>query len=127
MGPSCCDDDHQLCDEKDEADGEHSDTDGRGPGEVEVGAQIEGNGCETAEEQDGAGPAPETCGDFALALVLGAANLADGLDGQTLMVKDATAKRGDECDLLVCVLFRFGQGAEDGAVRGACGAAVLMI
>ena len=121
MGPSGCDDDHELGDEKNEADGEHADTDCRGPGEFEVGTPIENDECEAAEEQDRAAPAPETRGDFALALVLGAANLADGLDGQTLMAIDATAQCGDECNPLGCVLFSFCQGAEDGAVGAACG------
>src|SRR5260370_15495344 len=104
MGELCCEGDDQLGDEKYEADGEHSDTDGCGPGELEVCTPIENYECETAEEQDGAGPATETCGDFALALVLAAANLADGPDGQTLMVIDATPERGDERDLLGGVL-----------------------
>ena len=115
MGPSCSDDDHQLCDEKDEADGEHSDADGCGPGESEVQTPIEGHECETAEEQDGSGPAAEACRDFAVTLVLAATNLTNGLDCETLMVVDATAKCGDECDLLGCVRFGFGQSAEDGA------------
>ena len=127
MGPSGCDDDHQFGDEKYQADGEHSDADCRGPGEVEVRAPVENYECETAEEQDGTGPAAEACGDFALAFVLGAANLTDGLDGQTLMVIDATAKRGDECDLLGCVLFSFCQGAEDGAGRAGGGPGFLMV
>ena len=92
MGASCCDDDHQLGDEKYEADGEHSDANRGWLGEAEIGAPIEKDECEAAEEQEGAGPAAEACGDFALALVLGAANFKDGLDGQTLMVIDATAK-----------------------------------
>jgi hypothetical protein len=127
MGASCCDDDYQLSDEKNEADGEHSHADGCGPGEFEVGAPIENYECDTAEEQDGAGPATETCGDFALAFVLGAANFADGLDGEALMVVDAAAQGGDECDLLGCVFFRFRESAEDDAVGGICGWAVLMI
>jgi len=80
MGPSGCDDYYQLGVEENEADGEHPDTDGRGPGEVEVRAPIEDQECEAAEEQDGAGPAAETCGDFALAFVLAAANLTERLD-----------------------------------------------
>src|SRR5258707_12141805 len=108
MSPSCCDDNHQLGDEKYEADGEHSDTDRCGPGEAEVRNPIENYECETAEEQDEAGPAAETCGDFALALVLVAANLADGLDGQALMVIDGQPEGGEEGDWLGGVLFRFG-------------------
>src|SRR5580704_1527019 len=126
MGSSCCDNDHQLGDEKYEADGEHADANCRGPGEAEVRTPIENYECETAEEQDGAGPATETCGDFALALVLAAANFTHGLDGQTLMVIDATAKCGDECDLCGCMLFSFDQGAEDGAGGSSGGRAVLM-
>src|SRR5260370_38120965 len=121
MGPCRCDDNHRLGDEKYEADGEHWDSDGRGPGEVEVRARIENHECETAEEQDGAGPATETCGDFALALVLAAANLAHRRDGQTLMVIEATAKGGGGGGLVGGMLLRFRQGPEgsaDGPAEG---------
>ena len=126
MGSSGGDDDDQLGDEKDEADGEHSDADGCRPGEVEVRAPVERDEAEAAEEEDGAGPAPEAWGDFAFALVLAAADFADGLDGEALMVVDAAAKCGDECGLLGGVLLGFCEAAEDGAVRGGCGCVVRM-
>jgi hypothetical protein len=80
VGLSCCDEDDKLGDEKDEADGEHSDTDGGGPGEVEVEDPIVDYEGETAEEEDGTSPSPETWRDFAVAFVLGAADFANGLD-----------------------------------------------
>lgn len=81
MGGSCCDDDHQLGDEEDEADGEHTNANEGGPGEFEVRAPVEDHECDSAEEQDGADPSPETSRDLALDFVLAAANLAEGLDG----------------------------------------------
>lgn len=127
MGASCCDDDSEFGDEKDETGGEDAEADGRGPGEAEVFAPIENDEGEAAEEQDRACPSPEACGDFAVAFVLGTANLADGLVGETTMVVDAATESGDECDLVGCVLFGFGQGAEDGAVGPAGGLAIVMV
>ena len=127
MGSSCCDDDDQLGDEKNQTGWEHADTDGRGPGEAEVLAPIENDEGEAAEEQDGSGPSTEACGDFAFAFVLGAANLAEGLDGETSMVIDATAEGGAECDLLGCMLFGFGQCAEHRAIWGAYEATIVMV
>lgn len=43
------------------------------------------------------------------------------------MIVDATAKRGDECDLLGGVLFGFREDAEDGAGGAACRRAVRVV
>lgn len=108
MAPSCCDDDYKLGEKKYETSGEQSHTDGRGPGKVEVVTPIERDERKTAKEQDGAGPSPKTCGDFAVTFVLGPANFAHRLDGETMTIIDAAAKCWDELDLPGCVFFRLG-------------------
>jgi hypothetical protein len=121
---SCFEDDAEFHGEQGDADRQHPGGEDAGPGEAGAGHRIEGKECEASEEEGGAAPSAKARGDLALAFVFGAAEFAEGLLPEALMVVDAAAEGGLERDLFGGVLLGFGEGREDSAGGAGCGGLV---
>jgi len=93
MGASCCDDNHNLGDEKNGPTGNIRMPMLRARRVLKSLLQSRTMSARPPKNKMAA-PAAKACGDFALALVLAAANLTHRLDGQTLVVVDGQRRWG---------------------------------
>src|ERR1700722_10858035 len=101
----CFDKDHQLDDQKEEADGQHACCKHRRPQEGKIGVPIDREEHHAAEKEAVTPPPAKAWCDLLFPLIFGPTNFPDGLAAQPMMVIDAAPESGQKSDLLRRVLF----------------------